>query len=165
MVYKKQVDNESQWETDPMLEIVNRCAEFRGVDLKNRLKSKRRRGRYGNVNEWSPLRISTSKTRGDGYYTGRCYGRSINGNPSTRKKGNIYLGLPHATYTPIGEDEEVEREFDKEHFAQVVLHEVDHLLGLTHSEMMDSRELDTPDLSDITVRPKQEHRIKQKVKQ
>lgn len=161
MVYKKDTDNSSQWETDPLLEIIERCAEMRGVDLNKKLKSKTRITRHGR-NKWSPLRIATSKSRGDGYYTGRCYG--VSSNPNSRS--NIYLGLPSATkYEDWSGEETQQRQFDKERFAQVVLHEIDHSLGLRHSEMMDSKDLDTPDLSDITVRPKQEHRIKEKVKQ
>lgn len=135
-----------------MLKIIGRVEQFRGVDLNDRLKSKRRRGRYGSVNKWKPLRISTSRSRGDGYYTGRCY------NTNPRRRSNIYLGLPSATkYDDWSSEETQQRQFSKEKFAQVAIHEIDHSLGLEHSEMMDSRNLDTPDLSDIAVQPKEEH--------
>lgn len=145
MIYKKDVDNSSQWATDPLVQIINRCAEFRGVNLDKRLEKRYRRGRFGETKTWSPLRISTSKSRGDGWYTGRCYCNT--GKPNPRKTGNIYLGLPHATE---------EREFNNERFAQVVIHEIDHALGLGHSDMLDSSELETPDVSDIEVVQKQE---------
>ena len=152
MIYKKDVDNSSQWATDPLVEIINRCAKFRGVDLDKRLEKRYRRGRYGETKTWSPLRISTSKSRGDGWYTGRCYCNV--GKPNPRKSGNIYLGLPHSTYVRNGEEKD--REFDNKRFAQVVLHEIDHALGLGHSDMLDSSELEPPVVSDIDVVQKQE---------
>lgn len=167
MVYKKHAKNTSQWETDPLLEIIKRCAEFRGLDLNDRLRGFTRRSRYGGSNKLSPLRLATSKARGDGHYTGRCKGYHLTGRKSScspRNKGRIYLGLPSATkYEDWSSEETQQREFSKERFAQVVLHEIDHLLGLKHSDMMDSSELETPDLGDITVQPKQEHRIKEEV--
>lgn len=144
MLYKKQVENTSSWETDSLIEIVKKCAEFRGVDLRDRLKKKQVRSRRRNWNTWSPLRIQHTKSSWRGVYTGRCYSR--NGDPNPRRKGNIYLGVP--------KPENLSNGFNKERFAQVVLHEIDHLLGLKHSEMPDSSELDTPDLDGVQVAEK-----------
>ena len=138
MIYKKQIKNTSSWETEPLIEIIKRCAEHRGVDLRKRLRKSPRRGDF-------PFRIKKTSGWSDKTYRGRCYGRNINGDPAKWKSGEIYIGVP---------DPEKVDGFRKERFARVVIHEIDHLLGLDHREMVHSSELDTPKLDDVQVTEK-----------
>lgn len=148
MIYKNQIQNTSGWDTDGLLEIVKRCAEHRGVDLRNRLTQ------YPDHGD-KPFRIKRSQDGRD-TYRGRCYGYNIDGKPSPSKVAEIYIGVPRPQKYEEWETRETEiREFNKERFAEVVLHEIDHLLGLEHDEMMDSSDLSLPDLDDIRIRARE----------
>lgn len=157
-IYKKNFKNTSVWNTEDLIEIVERCAEFRGVDLDDRLRERTTKSRYGSVNTLKPFRVGHSD--GKSCYRGRCYARHLGGHESSCSKyntGDIFIGVPNGKkYENFVSEETQEREFNKERFAQVVLHEIDHLLGLAHKDMMDSSELETPDFSDIEVRKKEE---------
>ena len=138
MIYKKQVANTSSWETDSLIKIIEKCAEHRGIDLRERLRTYPKRGE-------KPFRIKHSCGWGDKTYRGRCYGLHIDGNPKPSKKGEIYIGVPYSDKVSG---------FNKQRFAEIVLHEIDHLLGLKHDEMMHSGNLSLPNLDRIQVTEK-----------
>lgn len=150
-----QFKNTSGWDGRAIQQIVRRCFKFRGVDMdrcrkftvKHTTKPKRRQKRCD----------KGSSSMFSGYCRYSKFNRRHN-DPVDYFAKKIHLSVPKPVREVKGDDfetKEIEEDFNKESFAQVVLHEIDHLLGLKHREMMSSSELSTPDLSGIEVGKKE----------
>lgn len=118
--------NTTDWRTEDLNAVIEAAFEHRGADP-SRCETIR-------VEHTRRPRWKRAKWR----YSGRCWSKALG-----CRRDEIYLGVPKVEDTDG---------FNVERFAQVVLHEIDHMLGLEHRDMEAHWKLDTSFVNGHVVR-------------